>query len=211
MGIDDDVLVFPGGILRRLPFQPGGKSAAATAAQVGFLDLIENFVRRHLEQRFGERRVAAHRQVVIDAHRVDANVISDQQTGLVLVERHLAHMDCLLAGIGVRIDQALDHFIFQSACDDLRDVIGPDLEVADLVRSGDNVGPLFAKAVAARDPHLDPGVGTQLCDFVLERACDPGRVQTVAGRARANRDTGFGRIPGRQDAHAKLFQFCGGV
>ena len=72
VAVDDDVLVFPGAFLVGLPFQPGGKAAAAAAAQIGLLDLVEHLVGRHLEQRLGERRIAAERQVVVDAHRIDA-------------------------------------------------------------------------------------------------------------------------------------------
>ena len=194
--IDDDVFVFPGRVLRGLPFQPGGKSAAAAAAQIGFLHLVEHLVGRHLEQRLGERRVAAQRQVVVDAHRIDACIVANQEAHLVPVERHLADIDRFLAGVGVRIDQALNHLFLQRACDDLGNVLGLDLEVADPFRVDNNVGPLCAKAVAARDPDLDPGVGTELSDFSLESACDPGRVQPVTGRAGADCDAGIGGIPG---------------
>src|SRR6185369_5578137 len=70
--VDDDVLFVAGRILRGFPFLPGGEAAAATAAQIGLLHFVDDLVGRHLEQRLGQRRIAAHRKIVVDAHRIDA-------------------------------------------------------------------------------------------------------------------------------------------
>ena len=100
--VDDDVLVLPGRILGRLPFQTGRESAATPASQIGLLDLVDDLVRAHLEERLRQRGIATERQIVFDARRIDSGVVADQKPRLVLVERHLAQMDRLLAGVRVR-------------------------------------------------------------------------------------------------------------
>ena len=103
VAVDDDVLVLAGRILRRLPFQTGRESTTAAAAQVGLLDLVDDLVGAHLEERFRQRGVSTERQIVVDAHRIDFGIVADQKPRLVLVERHLAQMDRLLTGLRIRV------------------------------------------------------------------------------------------------------------
>ena len=204
--VDDDVL----GLLRRvlggLPFQAGGEAAAAAAAQIGLLHLLQHLVRAHLGERLGQRGVAADRKVVVDAHRVHLRDVADQDAHLVLVERHLAHVHRLLAGDRMVVDQALDHLALERALDDLRRVFRLDFEVADVARPGDDIRSLVAKAVAAGAPEVQPGFGGLLFDFRSEGGDDGGGVQSPAGGTGTHGDAGLGRIPGRQDLRPVVFQ-----
>ena len=207
VAVDNDVLGFLGRVARRLPFQAGGKAAAAAAAQIGFLHLVQHLHWGHLRQRLGERFVAAHCDVVLDLRRIDPGYVAGEYAHLVLVERHLAHVHRFFAAGRIAIDQAIDDFALHRAGDDLGNVFWLDLEVADFARTRDNVRPLVAIAVTTGDPEIDLLRRALFCDFRSKSGGDRGRVQSVAGRAAAYRNAGFGRIARRDDLFAQFFQF----
>ena len=78
VAVDNDVLIVPGRVLGRFPFQTGRESAAAAAAQVGLLHLVEDLVGTHLEERLRQRGISAEREIVFDPRRIDPWIVADQ-------------------------------------------------------------------------------------------------------------------------------------
>jgi hypothetical protein len=91
VGIDDEIMRPPVGLLRHeRPLEAGGKACAAAAAQAGGLDLVDNAIAALLEDRFGAipraPRARARKPPVVQAVEVRENTI--------LI---LEHQDCLFA------------------------------------------------------------------------------------------------------------------
>ena len=105
---------FIGLLLRRdLPFGPCRESAAASAAQSGCLDDLNDILRLHLVQRLGKRRVAVEGNIFFDAFRIDPTAVLQCNTVL-LGEEFLF----------VRRKQAFDDLaVFDMTLPDLVDVI----------------------------------------------------------------------------------------
>ena len=71
VGVADDVLDVARGLGGEFPLEAGQEAGAATAAQAGVLDFLDDRFGRHLEQGLGQSRVAAAGDVLLDALGVD--------------------------------------------------------------------------------------------------------------------------------------------
>src|SRR5690242_6078024 len=70
VGVAADVDRFFGILGDEAPFDAGGKSRAAASAQAGVLDLVDDLLRGHLEQRLTQRPVSAVRLVDLDPAQI---------------------------------------------------------------------------------------------------------------------------------------------
>ena len=207
VAVDDDVLGLLGGVLGGFPLRAGRKAAAAASAQIGLLHLVEHLVRRHAGQGLDQCRVAADGQVVLDAQRVDADVVAGQEPHLVLVVGYLVHVHGFGTGQRIVVDALLEHFVSQRRGDDAAHVFGRHFEVADVSQAGHDVRTLFAIAMAAGHAQVDLGLQTLSGNFAFEGAGDGDGIQTVAGGTGADRDAGFGRIAAGLDVGAQRVKF----
>ena len=90
VGIADDVFLAPYGIVHELPFGAGGKAAAPTSPEAGFLDFVDDVETVHGDGLL-DRRVAAGGDVVFDAFRVGAAQTRGDGTQLFCVVAGLVH------------------------------------------------------------------------------------------------------------------------
>ena len=99
-------------------------------------------------------------------------------------------MDCSLTGIGVPVHETVQYFPFHRMSHDVRDVLGLDLEVADLAGGDDDIRSLFAEPMTTSRSDLDLGAGIEFADFLFEGADEPAGIEAVTGRACTDRDAG---------------------
>src|SRR3972149_7217490 len=74
IGIDDHILCFTGGLASSLPLYPRRKATTAPSSQTGFFDFLQNLLGCHLEKSLDQRRIPAHRQIVVDDLWIDLDV-----------------------------------------------------------------------------------------------------------------------------------------
>src|SRR5512137_2861546 len=79
VGIDQDVLDGVGGVTGPFPLGTSREATAATATEVGFFNLLEDFFRGHLRNALGQGSVTANGQIVFDAFGIDAPVGAEDQ------------------------------------------------------------------------------------------------------------------------------------
>ena len=87
--IADDVFLVCVDLLHHLPLDGGRETGTAAPAQLGFLDFLENAVRRHVCQRFEKRAVPADGDVFLDILRIDESRFAEHDLFLPLEERDL--------------------------------------------------------------------------------------------------------------------------
>ena len=121
---------------------------AAAAAKAGVGDLLNDLFPAHLEQGFGQRRVAADGEVFLNALGVDVAAVLQHAAGLLLVEG-----DVLLPLVELAVllvAQALDKLAAQDGLlDDLFHVLGVNLGIEPALRLDAHQGAHLAEAVAA--------------------------------------------------------------
>ena len=212
VGIDDHVFGVAGRLARRFPFNAGRKTAATASAQARFLDFPDHRVRRHLEQRLGQRRIAAQRQIVVDALGINLDVVADDVPFLMLVERNVGLAYGLHILDGIEIDQTLDNLLFLDGLrDDLRHLFRRHPQIAGLVRIHDDDRPALAETGTAGALDLDLARQSFIFDFFVECVDHLGRAGRETAGARAYRNAGFLGFAFRQDVLPKLFQFSGRI
>ncbi len=87
VGVTDEVLFIAFGILRRSPFEGGGETGAAAAAEAGDVDLLNDIVLGHAGlQDLLDGFVAVSGDVVVDVLGVDETAVAKSDTGLRLEE-----------------------------------------------------------------------------------------------------------------------------
>ncbi|VTR63828.1 hypothetical protein DESC_100024 [Desulfosarcina cetonica] len=96
--VDDHVFLLAGGVAGRFPFETGGEAAAAAAAQVGRLDLVQDTFRGHLEKGLGKGRVPADGEIVLDLLGIDQRVGVDDHAGLLFIKRNIGLVNGLFPG-----------------------------------------------------------------------------------------------------------------
>ena len=90
VAVADDVLHGLFGVRRDLrPLFARREARAAAAAQTGIAHDLHDLVRLHLEQRLGQRAVAADGQILLDGFRVDVAAVLKHAAGLTLVKRDI--------------------------------------------------------------------------------------------------------------------------
>ena len=145
----------PGGAAARLPLAAGGEAGAATAAQAGALDLLEDRHRPHL-QGPAQGRVAAERDVVVDRRRVEESVVAQQHALLVAVEGDLLLPATPQVRRWVHAEQPLDDLAAEHRLlDDLRHVLDAHMLVDDALRNQQQQRAALAEPLAAGGARLD--------------------------------------------------------
>ena len=188
-------------------FQPGREAAAAPAAQVRLDDLLDDSLGLHPRERLGERRVAADREVVVDARRVDLPVHPEDEPRLLLVERNVVLVEDLLLRDGIPVDEAVDDLVLEHGLrDDLRRVVELHALVEYLLRVNDDERAALAESVAAARPHVDRALELLLLDLRAEVVDELLRAVREAARARAYDDARLlriARLPQRRPAGSR--------
>jgi hypothetical protein len=70
IGVADNILLITFGISAELPFLAGGETGAATSAQPGLLDLVDDLLRLKF-QGFAETGITAAGDILIDTFGID--------------------------------------------------------------------------------------------------------------------------------------------
>jgi hypothetical protein len=71
VGVADDVLPVPLGVVAGLPFDTGREARAAASADAGFFHLVDDVLRAFVLERFGDGDVTAAAYVRLDAVELD--------------------------------------------------------------------------------------------------------------------------------------------
>src|SRR5690606_24400585 len=159
VAVGDDVLWPRLGAPAALPLDPGREARATATTHVGDLDLVDDLLRRHVEDRLDPRLVAAAGDVVFDRLRVDDPPVGHQDAALPGKERMLVQRwDAFerLVGADAERPLGLDDPALHGI-DQLRHLVGRDLLVDDRRRARClhlNVGLGPAPAGAANPPYL---------------------------------------------------------
>ena len=94
VGVADEVLLIAFGILRRSPFEGGGETGAAAAAEAGDVDLLDDIVLGHAGlQDLLDGLVAVSGDVFIDVLGVDETAVTKRDTGLRFEEVGIVRSD----------------------------------------------------------------------------------------------------------------------
>jgi hypothetical protein len=88
VGVADDIFLLRRCRRHRPPFDAGGESCAAAAAQARIHNLFDRRFRPDLD-RLGEALIAAMGFVIFEAARIDDTAMLEGEAGLVLEERNL--------------------------------------------------------------------------------------------------------------------------
>ena len=172
-----------------LPLHARREAGAAAAAQAGGEDLLDDLLRRHRRERLARGLVAAPRQVLVQALRVDDADVAQGDAVLRLVERDVVGAGDALAGGGVDVQQLLDDLTAgEVLLDDGLDVLELEPRVVRVAVGDDRERSLRAEAVAADDADLDLVLQAGLGDLGDERVVDLQGAGEHAGGAGADRD-----------------------
>ena len=176
VGVTDDIL------LRRLvrrgqrPLSAGREAAAASAAQTGVGDHLDDVLGRHFGQHLAQSGIAVHGDVFVDVFGVNNTAVAQNDAVLCLIERGVVEGNVALNGFrgaGVVIDKALDDSAFQEMLGhDLRDIVCRHAAVERAVGMDDDNRAERAQTEAAGLHDLDlfgepvflDGVGERLLD-----------------------------------------------
>ena len=195
IGVDDHILDVARGVPASSATCAGGEAAAASAPQSGRLDLVEHLLGRHLEQRLGQRRIAAADDVAVDALGVDEAVQAKDEGGLVLVEGDLVLMEDPPAVV-VLVEQPVDDLVLQDRLgDDLGDVVRFDLKVGHPERQDGDDRASFAEAVTAGPQDVHAAVEPLPLELVYDSLVHLVAAQGMAAGAGADGDTRLVRQP----------------
>src|SRR5674476_241339 len=157
VGIDDHILCIARGLASSVPLDARGKTTTASSSEPGFFDLLHDLLGRHLEKSLGERRIAAKCQIVVDALRIDLDVVADDVPLLMFVERNVGLTSSLFVRGRVGIEQAIDDLLLLYGFgDDFGNVLRGHLQVAGLLRIDDDDGSTLTESWAAGplDAHI---------------------------------------------------------
>ena len=185
VGVADHVLDvgLVGGAER--PLTAGGESAAATTAQAGVGDDLDDVLRSHLGEDLAQCRIAVHRDVLVDVLRVDDAAVTQHHAVLGLVEGGVGQGDVAklvrLRLAVIVVDEALDTTTLEQVLgDDLFYVVRGDAAVERAVGVHDDDRAELAQAEAAGADELDLVLKIVLGDLFLEPILD-----LLASRGRA--------------------------
>jgi len=220
VGVADDIFLFSGLIEGEFPFFPGRKTAAATAAQTRFEDLLDHLGWGHFTDSAGEAPVATAGKILIDALGINDTAVLEHQLFLFGEKGHLTKEGQLFpAGLAVGrfIDAEqflLNHLVLnQGFLQEQGDIFRFDLAVTESGTARDfNVDDHLFGAVANASGRHDLDLEVQPLQFTQDRRMHPvGAVGETAG-PHADEDDRF-LVVLQQDfgfKGVKLFlAFCG--
>ena len=146
--------------LGEFPLEARRETGAAASAEAGVEHDLDDVVRSHLLQDFLQGDITVHRQIFIDALRVDEAAVLERDSLLDLVEARVVQRGDLLVQDFVLVDQTFHDTALQEVLfDDFGDVIDRDTAVEDIAGVDDHDGAEFAETEAA---------GLNDLDFILE-------------------------------------------
>ena len=156
VGVADDVVLVTGVLAARTPLSAGGEACAAAAAQAALVDLVDYGQRIGGLEHLGQRRIPAVGDVVVQRVGVDLAVEAEHYALLPGVEGDVLLQGYRLAGLGMLVQQSLDHSVAHDAgLDELVDIRGLEPGIEQPAGPEDDDGALLAEAVAAGLDHLD--------------------------------------------------------
>ena len=109
VGVADDIFLIRLILAGEAPFQTRRESAAASAAQTGILDYLDDLVRGVFGQAFCKSLIAVHGYVFIDIFGVDNAAVAQRDSLLLFIELSLVEALDGVAGDGVIVEQMLDY------------------------------------------------------------------------------------------------------
>ena len=135
VSVANDVLFFSLNASGDLPLHAGGESRAATAADTGVQDFLDDVGGLHVEEALGEGLVAFRRDVFGDVFRIEEAAVAEGDAFLLGVERHLGVVMDAFLDHGFDVEEAFDQLVVDDVLfDDVLRVFGLDLDVEDVVR-----------------------------------------------------------------------------
>ena len=180
-------LVSPGEAAANFHLVPGREPGASAAAQAGGEDLLDDLLRLHGREGLARGLVAAARQVLVQALRVDHADVPEGDAMLRLVEGDVARAGDALAGGGIHIQELLHDLTAREVLlDDRLDVLELEPRVVRVALGDDRERSLRAQAVAADDAHLDLVLQAGGGDLCLELVADLHGAGEHAGGAGAD-------------------------
>ena len=181
VGVADDVFLVGLVFGAEAPFDAGGEACAATAAEAGLGDLVDNLLGSHLGQALGEGFVAAAGDAFLDVLGIDKAAVAEGDTDLFAIEVHVLRVADVLFVFGVGVEQLGDLTAFNDVLvDDALDVLRLHLGVEGVVGHNLDDGALLAEAEAAGLDDLNVVRETLLGEDLVEIVDD---LEAVAGFA----------------------------
>ena len=179
----------PGEAARELPLQPVGKPAPPRPRRPEASTSSMICLRRHRRERLARGLVAAPRQVLVQALRVDDADVAQRDALLRLVERDVVGAGDALARGRVDVEQLLDDLpAGEVLLDHGLDVLDLEPRVVRVAVRHDGQRPLGAQAVTADDADLDLVLQAGLGDLGDELVLDLQGAGEHAGGAGADPD-----------------------
>jgi hypothetical protein len=173
------------------------KTRAPPPSQVGLFHLFYHLLRGQLTKGFHQGRITTDCEIVLDARRIDLDIIADEVTPLMLVERDLRLTGYLLivVGAGDDIEQPIDDLL----CDNgLRNnflcIARLHLKITGLLRIDDNEGASLTKAGATCFPDIHFLFQSLFFELLFESGHDICRAESEAARPGAYSDARLIRI-----------------
>ena len=195
VGVADDVLLVGLHARGDLPLEARREARAAAPADARVEHLLHDVHRLHLRERLGEALVALVGDVLLEVLRLDEAAVAQRDALLLGVERHLGVVVDLLLERRLHVEQALDDLVADDVLrDDLRGVLGLDLDVEDVVGHDLHDRALGAEAEAARLDHADVVLEARGLDLGAEVRHELLGVRRVAAGAAAADDVLLLRI-----------------
>ena len=175
VGVTCNILHRAGRAVRELPLETGGESAAATAAQTGLEDLIDDLFLRHAGQGLFQSLVAVEGKILIDVLGIDHAAVAKRDSLLMLVEldfvKGLAGFLILCAMI--LVDQMLHGTALEQMFgNDLVDIVHLHAGIERAFGINDDDRASLAQTEAAGTDHLDFLVQPRLLDFLFKTLND---------------------------------------
>ena len=131
VAVADDVFLVVLGSEREFPFEAGGETAAAAAAETGVDHGLADLFRGHLGDGLAGADVAVAGDVFLDVVGLD-HVVGQHDAGLTGIERDLILVAAGFAADGIDVDQAVDDLAAEERhVDDLGRVFGLHVAVED--------------------------------------------------------------------------------
>ena len=181
VGVADDVLLVGLVLGAEAPFHTGGEAGAATAAEAGLGDLVDNLLRGHLGQALGQSLVAATGDALLDVLGIHKAAVAQGDTDLLAIEVHVLRVADVLLVLGVGVEQLGDFTTLDDVLvDDTLHILGFHLGVEGVVGHDLHDGALLAEAKAAGLDDLDVVLQALLSEDLVEIVDD---LEAVAGFA----------------------------
>jgi hypothetical protein len=92
-------------------FLPCRKSGASPPSQVGSFHQLHHLLGSHLRKGFNQSGIPAYCQIVINAFRVNLDIIADEVPHLILVEGYLRFSGTFFSPVRIDIEQPVDDLL----------------------------------------------------------------------------------------------------